>query len=47
MDVFDKQNFIKNLKHLRKYNENRRPKTPEYVYATENLPYELHIQKKV
>jgi len=46
MVVFDKQNFIINLKHLRKYYENRHPKIPEYMFANEHLPYELQIPKK-
>ena len=45
MDIFNKQNFVKNLKHLREYNEKRLP-TTKYVYATEHLPIELQRQKK-
>ena len=45
MDIFNKQNFVKNLKHLKEYNE-KRPPTTKYVYATEHLPIELQRQKK-
>ena len=45
MDIFNKQNFVKNLKHLKEYNE-KRPPTTKYVYTTEHLPIELQRQKK-
>ena len=45
MDIFGKQNFVKNLKHLKDYNK-KRPPTTKYVYAAEHLPIELQRQKK-
>ena len=45
MDIFNKQNFVKNLKHLKEYNK-KRPPTTKYVYATEHLSIELQTQKK-
>ena len=40
MDIFNKQNFVKNLKHLKQYNE-KRSATTKYVYATKHFPIEL------
>ena len=45
MDVFDKQKFVANLKHLKCYNKNR-ARSSQHVYATEHLPIELQNQKK-
>ena len=45
MDIFGKQNFAKNLKHLKEYNE-KRPSTTKYVYFPKHLPIEQPRQKK-
>jgi len=46
IDVFDKQNFMKNLKHLKQYTNEKRLPSTQYVYATEHLPKDLQDQKK-